>query len=135
MTVQWSVAVRNSLLDAWEVAIGTSARIEIRTGAQPDAADSAASGKLLAFFPLSFNWAADAVDGTKHLNNLPVSTLAISKGLAGHYRITDSTGTTCHEQGSITRANGGGDLRLDNVVIATAQPIQLVAWSKSAPGV
>ena len=34
MTVQWSPAVRNSMLDAWETAVGVSAKIEIRTSAQ-----------------------------------------------------------------------------------------------------
>jgi len=34
MTIQLSVAVRNAMLDAIETAIGTSAVIKLRTGAQ-----------------------------------------------------------------------------------------------------
>lgn len=134
MTVQWSASVRNALLDAWEAAIGVSAKIEIRTGAQPATTATAASGTLLATFALAADWASNASAGTKSFSSLPVSATASAAGTAGHYRITDNAGTTCHEQGSITATGGGGDLTVDNTSIANAQSVQITGWSKTAPG-
>lgn len=48
MTVQLSVAVRNARLDAIETAIGVSAILKIRTGAQPATCATADSGTVLA---------------------------------------------------------------------------------------
>jgi hypothetical protein len=48
MTVQLSVAARNARLDAIETAVGVSAILEIRSGAQPANCAAADSGTLLA---------------------------------------------------------------------------------------
>ena len=134
MPVQWSAAVRNALLDAWEATIGTAARIEIRTGPQPATTATAASGTVLVTFTLAADWASNAAAGVKGFSSLPVNASAGATGAAGHYRITDSAGTTCHEQGSVTATGGGGDLTVDNVSISSGQAVQITAWSKTAPG-
>lgn len=134
MTVQWSAAVRNAVVDAWEAAIGASPKIEIRTSAQPAGTISAPSGSVLAVFPLAADWAANAAAGVKSLSSLPATVVATGAGVAGHYRITDSAGTVCHEQGSVTSTGGGGDLTVDNPSIAAGQSVQITAWSKTAPG-
>lgn len=134
MTVQWSAAVRNAVVDAWETAIGTSAKVEIRTGAQPASTVSAAASTLLVTIPLAADWAAAGAAGVKALTGLPVGAAAVAAGTAAHYRITDSAGTTCHEQGTVTGPAGGGDLLIDNTSIAVAQAVQITSWSKTAPG-
>ena len=60
MTLQYSVAVRNARLDAVESTIGTSAILEIRSGAQPANCAAADSGTLLASMslPSSTAWRA-----------------------------------------------------------------------------
>lgn len=134
MTVQWSAVVRNAVVDAWESAIGTSAKVEIRTGAQPANTAAAAAGTLLATFALAPDWAAAGSAGVKTLTGLPITVTAVALGDAGHYRVTDSAGATCHEQGSITVTGGDGDMTVDNASIAVGQSVQITAWSKTAPG-
>ena len=133
MTVQWSAGVRNAVLDAWETAIGATAKIEIRTGAQPANTAAAATGTVLATFTLAADWSANAASGTKSISGLPITVAAAATGTAGHYRITDNAGTTCHEHGSVTATGGGGDATIDNVAVVAAQNVSLTAYSKTAP--
>lgn len=134
MTVQWSTSLRNALLDAWETAIGTSAKVYIRTGSPPANCAAADSGDLLAEFDLASDWAAAASGGSKGLNNLPLEETAIASGTAGHYRIKDSAGTTCHEQGTVTASGDGGDMILDGLSVSLGQTLRITAWTKTAPG-
>ena len=59
---------------------------------------------------------------------------ADAAGTAGHFRLYASDGTTCHIQGTITATGGGGDMTLDNVVIAAAQAITITAFTVTAGG-
>ena len=135
MTVQWSTAVRNSIMAGWEPAIGTAAKVEMRTGPQPASTATAAAGTLLAVFELVADWATTPVNGAVSMAGLPVIAAAMAEGTVGHYRITDTASTTCHEQGSVTATGGGGDLTVDNPVLAVGQSVQITSWTKTAPGV
>lgn len=135
MTVQWSTTVRNALLDQWETTIGVSAIIKIRTGSAPASCATSDSGTALAEFDLAADWSAAASAGTKSLSSVPLSTTALATGTAGHYRIYDAAGTTCHEQGSVTAGGGGGDATIDNTSIVLGQTVQITAFTKTAPGV
>lgn len=134
MTVQRSTAVRNARLDAIETTIGTSAKVQIRTGAQPANCAAAASGTLLVEFALGSDWAAAASGGSKAFNSTPVIGTASGTGTAGHYRIVDSAGTTCHEQGSVTSTGGGGDVIIDNTSITSGQTVNITGWTVTEPG-
>lgn len=131
MTVQYSVAVRNAMLDAIESTTGASAKLEIRTGAQPATCATAASGSVLATLALPSDWMAAASSGTKALAGSWTAS-ASGTGTAAHYRITDNAGTTCHEQGSITATGGGGDITLDNTSIASGQTVTITAKTITA---
>lgn len=100
MTVQNSIAVRNAQGDAWETAMGTSTKWRIYSGAQPANCAAAASGTLGAEFSLASDWSAAAASGAKSLSSLPLSTTGLAPITAGHYRVYDSAGSTCHEQGT-----------------------------------
>jgi hypothetical protein len=134
VTVQWSTTLRNALLDQWETTIGTSAKIYIRSGTLPSNCAAADSGTLLAEFDLVSDWASAASAGSISLSGLPLSTTAIVGGTAGHYRIKDSSGTTCHEQGTVTATGGGGDATIDSLTLTTGQAVQLLMFTKTAPG-
>lgn len=134
MTVQWGTTLRNALLDQIETTIGTSAKIQVLTGAQPANCATASSGTLLVEFDLASDWASNASAGSKALSSTPISATAVAAGTAGYYRIFDSTLTTCHEQGSITATGGGGDVTIDNTTIANDQTVQITSWTKTAPG-
>lgn len=121
MAIQFSVAVRNARLDAIETTIGTSAVMRFRSGAPPANCATADSGTLLSTINLASDWAGAASSGSKAWNNVPVAFTGSAAGTLGHYRIYASDGTTCHEQGTITATGGGGDLTVDNVVIANGQ--------------
>jgi hypothetical protein len=132
MTVQNSVAVRNARLDSDEATIGTSPILRIRTGAQPATCATADSGTVLVTMTLPSDWMAAASGGTKALSGTWQDTSADAAGTAAHYRIYDSGGSTCHEQGSVTATGGGGDMTLDNVVIAATQVVTITSYTKTA---
>lgn len=122
MTVQFSTAVRNAMLDAIESTTGASPKMRILTGSIPADCAAAQTGTLLAEMSLPADFMAAASAGTKSLLGTWQVT-ASAAGTAGYYRITDSSGTTCHEQGTITGTGGGGDIAVDNTSIAIGQVI------------
>lgn len=126
MTVQYSVAVRNGMLDSQETTIGTTPKVQIRTGAQPANCAAASSGTMLCELPLPSDWMAAASAGTKSLAGSWTGTGAAA-GTAAHYRILDSAGTTCHEQGTVTATGGGGDMTLNNTSIAVSQAVTITS--------
>lgn len=132
MTVQFSTAVRNAMLDSIEVTMGTSAKVQIYSGGVPANCATAASGTKLAEWSLASDWASNASLGSKALSSTPLSTTGIAAGTAGYYRFVDSAGTTCHEQGTV--GTSGTDMIIDNAVIASGQTINITAFSKTAPG-
>jgi hypothetical protein len=101
MAAQFSVASRNAQLDAHETATGASARLRLLTGAKPANCAAAQTGAQVAEMNLPADWMAAASGGTKGL----LGTWQVAAAAAGapvtYYRITDSTGATCHEQGDV----------------------------------
>jgi hypothetical protein len=97
---QLSTAVRNARLDTVESTIGVSATLRIRTGAPPANCAAADTGTVLATMTLPSDWMAAASAGTKAMAGTWQDASADATGTAGHYRIYDSAGTTCHEQGT-----------------------------------
>ena len=132
MTVQNSVAVRDARLDAWEVAIGTSAIMKIRSGAQPANCAAADSGTVLATLNLPADWMGAASGGTKAMLGTWADNSADATGVAAHYRIYASNGTTCHDQGTVTLTGGGGDLTVDNTNFSAGQAFSVTQFTKTA---
>jgi hypothetical protein len=132
MAIQMSTALRNARLDAIETTTGVSAKVRIYSGAQPANCAAAASGTLLAEFSLASDWAAAASAGAKAFSSLPLSTTGAAAGTAGHYRLVDNAGTTCHMQGSV--GTSGTDMIVDNTSIAVSQTVQITAWTINEPG-
>jgi hypothetical protein len=130
MTIQLSVSARNAMLDALEVAIGTSAVLKLRTGAQPANCAAADAGDVIATYSLASDWMAAAASGSKAFSSTPLTdSSADNSGDLGHYRVYASDGTSCHMQGSITATGGGGDLTVDNVSVTAGQSVQITSWS------
>jgi hypothetical protein len=133
MAFQLSVAARNALLDAIETATGVSAILKIRTGAPPATCATADSGTVLATANLPSDWMAAASGGTKALSGTWQDASADAAGTAGHFRIYDSAGTTCHMQGTVTASGGGGDMTVDNAVFAAGQVFNVTSFTLTAP--
>ncbi len=129
MTVQYSVPVRNAMLDSIESTTGASAKLMFFTGAQPANCAAADSGTLIATMTLPSDWMNAASAGTKTLLGT-WSVVASASGTAAHYRIKDNAGTTCHEQGSV--GTSGTDIVLDNNVINAGQTITITAKTITA---
>lgn len=129
MAIQLSAAVRNARLDAIETAIGTSAVLKIRTGAQPANVATADAGTVLATLTLPSDWLAAAAAGAKAKSGTWQDASADAAGTAAHFRIYASDGTTAHLQGTVTATAGGGDMTLDNTNIAAAQVVTITGFT------
>jgi hypothetical protein len=132
MALQYSTTVRNAKLDVVESTISTSPILRIRTGAPPATCATADSGTVLATCTLPSDWMAAASGGTKALAGTWQDTSADASGTAGHFRIYDSGGTTCHIQGTVTGTGGGGDMIVDNSVFASGQSFSVTSYTLTA---
>lgn len=132
MAFQFSTTARNAALDAMETAIGASPTLELRTGAAPATCATADSGTVLATMSLPSDWLAAASAGAKALSGTWQDAAADAAGTAGHFRI--KAGATCHIQGSVTATGGGGDMTLDNAVLAVGQQVTITAFTLMAGG-
>jgi hypothetical protein len=122
MAMQLSVSARNARLDAIETTAGASAKLRLLSGAAPADCGTAQSGTLLCEIALPADWLANASGGSKAKSGTWTGSGAAA-GTVGYFRVVDSAGTTCHLQGTVTATGGGGDMTLDNVVIASAQAV------------
>lgn len=128
MAIQLSTTVRNARVQAIETTVGTSAVLQIRSGSAPAACSSADSGTLLASITCPSDWLTAPSGGTGALSGT-WSTTGSNAGTAGHFRLKDSSATTCHMQGSITAAGGGGDATIDNTSIAVGQTVNVQSFN------
>lgn len=126
---QFSVAVRNAMLNAHEAAIGTSPKLRILTGSAPSSCADAETGTLLAELAMPSDWAADASSGSKAKLGSWTGAV-IANGTAGYYRIVNTTGATCHEQGTI--GTSGSDLNTARTSLTTGQVISVSAKTLTA---
>jgi hypothetical protein len=129
MALQLSGTLRDAMLDAIESVVGPSPIMTLRTGAPPANCAAANTGTGLATLILPSDWLAAASGGTKVKSGTWQDTSADASGTAGHWRIHDSGGTICHLQGTVTQTGGGGDLTLDNVVLAQNQSLTINTFS------
>lgn len=129
MALQLSTTARNARLDSIETTVGTAALLRIFTGSMPANCAAADSGTKLAEMALPSDWMAAASAGSKAKAGTWQDASADAAGTAGYYRIYDTAGTTCHLQGTVTATGGGGDLTLDNAVLAIGQTVTITAYS------
>lgn len=129
MAIKLSVAVRNAMLDAYEVTIGATPKMRILTGSAPATCATAQTGTLLAELTLPADWAAAAASGAKGLLGA-WSGNVVADGTAGYYRIVDNAGTPCHEQGTI--GTSGQDINLTSTALTTGQVLVITSKTLTA---
>ena len=134
MTYQYSDTVNNAKLDAIETTVGTTPKFQIYTGAEPANCAASATGTKLVDTALPSDWLGNAATHVKSKAGTWTLT-GIAAGTAGYFRILDSSGATCHIQGSITATGGGGDLTLDNTVIASSQVVTINSFAITAANI
>lgn len=128
MAIQLGTTLRNNRLDQVESTAGTSVKLIIYTGAAPANCAAAATGTVLATLSLPSDWMNAASGGTKTLLGSWTGTGAAA-GTAGYFRIWDTAIANTHVQGTVTATGGGGDLTLDNAVIASSQTITVTTFT------
>lgn len=124
---QYSVAVRNARLDAIETAIGTSAVLKIFDGTIPANCAAANSGNVLATLNLPSDWMAAASSGSKAKLGTWQDASADASGTAAHFRIFDSSSTTCHIQGNC--GTSGTAMILDSVSFTAGQSFTINSFT------
>jgi hypothetical protein len=129
MAIQFSVTVRNARLDAIETATGVSAILRIRSGAAPANCATADSGTVLATINCPSDWLAAAAGGTKAITGTWQDLSADATGTAAHFRIYDSTGATCHIQGTVTATGGGGDMEVTSTSFTLGQSFTVTTFT------
>lgn len=133
MAVQYSTDYRDAANDLFETTVGAAPLLKAYTGAQPANCAAAATGTNVANGTLPSDWLTASSGGVKNLNGTWTMTGAAT-GTLGYYRIYNSAGTVCHEQGSITATGGGGDMTVDNTSVVNGQTINVVSFTKTVGG-
>ena len=129
MPIKLSTAVRNAMLDAYEATVGASPKMRILTGSAPANCAAAQTGTLLCELTLPADWAANASAGAKGLAGSWSGSVTVA-GTAGYFRIVDSSGTTCHEQGTI--GTSGQDINLTSTALTVGQVLVITAKTLTA---
>lgn len=133
MAVQCSTAVANARLDATEVAIGASPLMRLYSGTMPADCAAALSGNtLIAETVLPSDWLSAAAAGSKAAPSWP-STAAIAAGTASFFRVYDSSGVTCHIQGSVSTIGGGGSMQFADTTFAVGDGVAYGGFVLRAP--
>lgn len=136
MTIGFSTAVRNAIVDAVEADLltgGTAALLRIYSGTIPANVAAAITGTLLAEIALPADPFAAASGGSKAKAGTWQDASANATGTASHFRFWRTDGTTGVMQGTVTATGGGGDLTLDNTSVATGQPVTITTFTLNAP--
>lgn len=130
MALQYSSTIYLAKLDQIETSTGASPKLNIYSGSAPANCAAADTGTLLATLTLPSDWMNNASGTTKTLAGTWSGTASGGTATAPtHFRIKDSTNTTCHIQG--TAGVSTGDLQL-NGSITTGQTINVTSFTITA---
>lgn len=124
---QRSIAECNAALDARN-ALANGGSVEIRSGAPADI-DSAATGSVLATFPLG-NPAFGAAGSRTSALNLPAAVTASADGTGAPYHyVLKSSGGAVLRNG--TAGTSGTDMILSAATWSTGDDVEITAWTTS----
>jgi len=135
MTIQLSTTVRSAMAQSIETAIGTSPKLSLWSGALPANCAAANAGTKLAEMTLPSDWVTES-GGVLTKSGTWEDLTADATGSAVHYRIHDSSGTTCHWQGTLSATGGGGDMELAQATtgVVSGQKVTVSTWTATMPG-
>jgi hypothetical protein len=129
MALQYSTSLRNNQVDQIESTIGGAPKLRILTGSPPSNCASTQAGTLLVEITLPTDWLSAASGGAVSKNGTWSNT-ASATGTAGYFRIVDSSGTTCHMQGTV--GTSSTDMIIDNTSINSGQTVTVTTFSITA---
>lgn len=125
MPLQFSAALRNDILLAISGRIAAASQLKMFSGAPPATAGDADSGTVIATVEVPDTPFNAPSGGVMTKAGTWEDTSADNAGTLGHFRIYEDAGTTVLFQGTITATGGGGDLEVDNTVVAQGQAITI----------
>ena len=135
MARQLSTTLRNNRANQIESTIGTAPIFRVLTGTQPASCAAAETGTKIVDITLPSDWLSAASSGAvSKVGTWSAAATGAGTNTAGYYRIYDSAGTTCHDQGSITATGGGGDATIDNTSVANGQTVTVTAYTSTEGG-
>lgn len=126
MPIRLSTAARNASTDAVVDLIDAGPGpgvLEVRTGSQPASANDAATGTLLATVAFADPAFGASATGTASVTD-PASVNAVATGVAGWFRVKDSSGNAVFD-GSVTATGGGGDLQLSSTSLTSGSAVDI----------
>ena len=128
-TVTSNAAFKNALLDGNPTlgAMFNGGTLAIRTGAGAGASNPATGTVLASFATSSVTWSA-AANGQRALSATLTDSSADNTGVAGHFRLSSSTGTYVLE-GDVTAIGGGGAMELITTTIYATQPVDVTQFT------
>ncbi len=132
MTMQYSADVKNAMLDAIEARIGQSPILKIFTGSMPANITDPDSGTVLVTITLPSDWMNPASGTQKTISGTWADLEADNTGTADYFRIYDSTGTTCHMQGTCGVDGSGADMILDSTSLIAGQYFRVLTFTLRA---
>ena len=112
MAIQYSAAVRTAEIQAVETTIGASPILRVFDGAIPANCAAASVGTVVLSMTLPADW-VNVASGVASLLGTWQDASADATGNGKYFRIFDSTGTTCHMQGTVSITSGSGDLKFN----------------------
>jgi hypothetical protein len=129
---QESVAARNARLNALNTELGTGAILKLFSGALPANCAAADPSGVLCTITLTGSAFASASSGSMSMTGTWAGTGggAGVPGNAACFRIYDSGGTTCHQQGDA--GTSGTSMILSNANIASGQAVSVTSYTITA---
>lgn len=126
MTVRRTDALRNAIITPLNTQRGSSAEVQVRSGANTGAGGQ---GTLLAELTGNAGGWGSATNGVLTSSAITADTSADNAGEAGHYQLNTS-GSVYLESGLI---DGGDGVTIDNSTIAAGQTVQMSGnWVNTA---
>lgn len=128
MGLKYSTTVRNNRLQAIIDNAGTGSILRFYSGTRPTTVAGPITGTLLA--QLSIAGALGTISaGVLTVGTITGDSSANNSGLATHFRLWKSDGTTAVLDGTIGLAGTVADIQLSSVNIVAGQPVQMSAWT------
>lgn len=130
MALQFSDTLRNNRINQVETTIGVSPGLYIFTGLLPANCAAADTGTLLCQMTLPSDWLSAAASGNKTKLGVWQGTAGVAAGsglAAGYFRI--KAGSAVHMQGNITVNGGGGAMTIDDIILISGQPVNIVNFN------
>lgn len=129
MAIQYRATLRSARMDAITTDFGNAALIRIYDGTPPaNPAASLSGNTLLAELTGGSPFASGASSGVLTASAITQDPSANASGAASFYRVYQSNGTTCCEQGTVTATGGGGDMTLSTTAIVATVPVDITSW-------